>query len=86
MRGWIKVLQSRPVDIGVDGLVVRQVQRPARGCLSYLLASDGHALVVDPAPDAAFYVALAQELGARITDVLDTHLHADHLSGARMLG
>ncbi len=29
--------------------------------------------------------SLAQELGARITDVFDTHLHADHLSGARTL-
>src|SRR5215207_9349517 len=43
------------------------------------------ALVVDPAPDAAHYVALAGELGATITDVVDTHLHADHLSGARTL-
>ena len=48
-------------------------------------AAGGDALVVDPAPDAAFYVALAAELGARIGDVVDTHLHADHLSGARAL-
>ncbi len=85
MRGWILALQARPVDLGIEDLVVRQVQRPGRGCLSYLLAAAGQALVVDPAPDAAFYVALAQELGVRITDIIDTHLHADHLSGARML-
>jgi len=85
MRGWIMVLQSRVVELGVDGLIVRQIQRPGRGCLSYLLAAGGQALVVDPAPDAGFYLHLAQELGSRITDVLDTHLHADHLSGARML-
>lgn len=85
MRGWIAALQARPVDVGAEGLVVTQVQRPGRGCLSYLLAAGGRALVVDPAPDAAFYVALARDLGAQITDVLDTHLHADHLSGARML-
>jgi glyoxylase-like metal-dependent hydrolase (beta-lactamase superfamily II)/rhodanese-related sulfurtransferase len=85
MRGWILALQSRPVDLGIEGLVVRQVQRPGRGCLSYLIAAAGQALVVDPAPDAAFYVALAQGLGVRITEILDTHLHADHLSGARML-
>lgn len=85
MRGWILALQSRAVDLGVEGLVVRQVQRPARGCLSYLLAADGRALVIDPAPDAAFYVLLAEELGVRITDIFDTHLHADHISGARTL-
>ena len=85
MRGWIGALQARPVELGVDGLAVHQVQRPGRGCLSYVIAAGGRALVVDPAPDADFYVALAQDMGARITDVVDTHLHADHLSGAREL-
>ena len=85
IRGWIAALQSRVVDLGVDGLVVRQIQRPGRGCLSYLLAAGGQALVIDPAPDAGFYLSLAQELDSHITDVFDTHIHADHLSGARML-
>lgn len=85
MRGWIAALQAWPVALEIDQLTVHQVQRPGRGCLSYVLASAGRALVVDPAPDAGFYVALAAELGATITDVVDTHLHADHLSGAREL-
>jgi glyoxylase-like metal-dependent hydrolase (beta-lactamase superfamily II) len=85
MRGWIMALQPRAVDLGVEGLEVRQIQRPGRGCLSYLLAAGGRALVVDPAPDAGFYRSLANELEARVSDVLDTHLHADHISGARML-
>lgn len=85
MRGWILALQSRAVELGIEGLSVRQIQRPGRGCLSYLLAAGGSALVVDPAPDPDFYVALAGQLDARITDVFDTHLHADHLSGARAL-
>ncbi|UGS38561.1 MBL fold metallo-hydrolase [Capillimicrobium parvum] len=85
MRGWLHVLRAVPVDLGVEGLQVRQVQRPGRGCLSYVLAAGGEALVVDPAPDAAFYRDVADELGARIVAVFDTHLHADHLSGAREL-
>ena len=85
MRGWIGALQARPVDLEVDGLSVLQIQRPGRGCLSYVIASGGDALVVDPAPDAEFYVALAAGLGVTVTDVVDTHLHADHLSGARAL-
>ena len=85
MRGWIATLAAHVVDLGVAGLEVRQVQRPGRGCLSYVLAAGGHALVVDPAPDADFYIALALELDARIDTVVDTHLHADHLSGARAL-
>jgi glyoxylase-like metal-dependent hydrolase (beta-lactamase superfamily II)/rhodanese-related sulfurtransferase len=85
IRGWLGALQPHPVELGVPGLEVRQIQRPGRGCLSYLLAAEGDALVVDPAPDAQFYVALAAELGARVTAIVDTHLHADHLSGARAL-
>lgn len=85
MRGWIGALQAREVDLGVPGLAVRQVQRPGRGCLSYVLAAGGRALVVDPAMDVDLYVELARELGATVTDVVDTHIHADHLSGARAL-
>lgn len=85
MRGWIGALQARPVELGIDGLDVIQVQRPGRGCLSYLLAAGGEALVVDPAHDPGFYLDLAGRLGARVTTVFDTHVHADHLSGAREL-
>ncbi len=85
MRAWIATLTAHRVAIDVPGLEIVQIRRPARGCLSYLLAVRGVALVVDPAPDTDFYVELAAELGARITDVVDTHLHADHLSGARDL-
>ncbi len=85
MRGWIGTLQARSVDVGLPDVDVLQVQRPGRGCLSYVIAAGGRALVVDPAPDASFYVALAESLGAAVTDVFDTHIHADHLSGARAL-
>lgn len=85
LRGWIGTLREHPVDLGVPGLQVLQIQRPGRGCLSYLVATADRALVVDPAPDAAFYVDLAARIGVRVTDVVDTHLHADHLSGAREL-
>jgi glyoxylase-like metal-dependent hydrolase (beta-lactamase superfamily II) len=85
IRGWLQALQLRHVDLGVPGLEVRQVQRPGRGCLSYVVAAGGEALVVDPAPDAPFYADAAAQLGARITTIVDTHVHADHLSGARAL-
>lgn len=85
MRGWIGALQPRRVAAELDGGELHQVQRPGRGCLSYALIGDGGALVVDPAPDARFYAELAAAAGAPITDIVDTHLHADHLSGARPL-
>jgi len=58
-----------------------QVVRPARGCLSHVLVSDGQAAVFDPARHIEHYHELASEQGAGIELVLDTHLHADHLSG-----
>jgi glyoxylase-like metal-dependent hydrolase (beta-lactamase superfamily II) len=64
---------------------VLQLRREARGCLSYLLASGGHAIVVDPAPDPTPYLSLAASLGVEITQVVETHVHADHVSGARAL-
>jgi glyoxylase-like metal-dependent hydrolase (beta-lactamase superfamily II) len=85
MRGWIMALWPVAVETGIDGLQLLQVQRPGRGCLSYVAAAGGQAIVVDPAPDAGFYLALAEQLGVQITAVVDTHLHADHISGARAL-
>lgn len=84
MIGWSRVLQASEVAVDAPFAVV-QLRREARGCLSYLVISDGEALVVDPAPGIAPYLDEAQARGARITRVFDTHIHADHLSGAREL-
>jgi|SRR5579862_165321 len=54
------------------------------GCLahaSYLLASNGEAIVVDPQRDVALYVKAAEEHGIRIRHIFETHLHADFVSG-----
>ena len=57
------------------------------GCASYLLASrqSGEAAVVDPAITTEQYEGLLAERGFRLTYVIDTHVHADHVSGARLL-
>jgi hydroxyacylglutathione hydrolase len=58
------------------------------GCLahaSYLLASDGEAVVVDPQRDVELYLKAAAERGATIRHIFETHLHADFVSGHREL-
>ena len=58
------------------------------GCLahaSYLLASEGKAVVVDPQRDVEFYLKAAAEQGATIRHIFETHLHADFVSGHREL-
>ncbi|HEX5703473.1 MAG TPA: MBL fold metallo-hydrolase [Pyrinomonadaceae bacterium] len=58
------------------------------GCLahaSYLIGSDGEAAVVDPQRDVEQYVAEAAAQGLKIKYVIETHLHADFVSGHREL-
>jgi glyoxylase-like metal-dependent hydrolase (beta-lactamase superfamily II)/rhodanese-related sulfurtransferase len=64
-------------------LVFRQFVDDDLGCASYLVgdASAGTALVVDPAFAIEQYLEAADELGVRIERVLETHTHADHVSG-----
>ena len=49
---------------------------------SYVLASGGEALVVDPQRDVNRYLDAARSRGAEITTVLETHVHNDYVSGA----
>jgi hydroxyacylglutathione hydrolase len=59
----------------------RQVLHEDLGCASYLVADGGEAAVVDPKWDVEDYLALAGEHGFRVTHILETHNHADHVSG-----
>ncbi len=53
------------------------------GCASYLIGDEqtGEAVVVDPAYAVEQYLETAESKGVRLTRVLETHTHADHLSG-----
>jgi glyoxylase-like metal-dependent hydrolase (beta-lactamase superfamily II)/rhodanese-related sulfurtransferase len=53
------------------------------GCASYLVGceSQGIAAVVDPERDVRRYIEAAQKHGLKITHIIETHLHADHVSG-----
>ncbi len=83
MASWAMVYDS--VTIEQDVVRVVQVRRRGKGCLSYLVGTGDTAFVVDPSVDTEVYRRLADEHGWRIARVFDTHLHADHLSGTRLL-
>jgi glyoxylase-like metal-dependent hydrolase (beta-lactamase superfamily II)/rhodanese-related sulfurtransferase len=58
------------------------------GCLahaSYLLASEGQAMVVDPQRDVEIYLQAAKQHGVSIRHIFETHLHADFVSGHKEL-
>ncbi len=58
------------------------------GCLShasYMLASEGEAIVVDPQRDVEIYLKAADEHSVAIRHIFETHLHADFVSGHKEL-
>jgi glyoxylase-like metal-dependent hydrolase (beta-lactamase superfamily II)/rhodanese-related sulfurtransferase len=69
-------------------MIFQQLVNEDSGCLSYLIGcgAAGQAVVVDPGRDRVpEYLRLARKKGLRITHVVETHTHADHISGNRDL-
>ena len=62
-------------------MLFRQILHEDLGCASYVIADGGEAAVVDPKWQIEDYLELAHEHDVRIRHVLETHNHADHLSG-----
>ncbi len=83
-RAWGDYYTIRPVEES-DVRSILQVARPARGCLGYVVISDGEAVVIDPLRHFDHYVQTCEDKGAEIVAVLDTHGHADHISGGPAL-
>ena len=83
MGSWGTTYDTVTVELG--GAMVTQVRRRGKGCLSYVIAAGGVAAVIDPSVDIDQYVTIAASHGANVTHIFDTHLHADHISGGRLL-
>jgi glyoxylase-like metal-dependent hydrolase (beta-lactamase superfamily II)/rhodanese-related sulfurtransferase len=83
MKAWSVAWNTADVWMEDSSVRVIQVRRTGKGCLSYLVASDGDAALIDPSLPAHVYVELARQRGWAIRSVLETHIHADHLSRAR---
>ncbi|HXL45384.1 MAG TPA: MBL fold metallo-hydrolase, partial [Candidatus Binatia bacterium] len=69
-------------------MIFQQILNEESGCLSYLIGCSeaGRALVVDPGLDRVpEYLRLAAKKGLTISHILETHTHADHISGNRDL-
>ena len=64
-----------------------QITTPGLGCFSYILGcpAAGTAVVVDPKRDVGTYLDISRQHGMAITHIIETHVHADHVSGAHEL-
>lgn len=86
MQAYGDHLEAEPVSFATAArFALWQVQRRGKGCLSYVLEAGDEALVVDPSRHVEWYQAFTAAHGTRIVRVLDTHVHADHVSGGPLL-
>lgn len=83
MAAWGRETSVSPVASGP--VKVWQINRFGKGCLSYVVAAGADAIVVDPHRNLGDYQALLEENRLALRAVFDTHLHADHISGASSL-
>src|SRR6266550_6802546 len=85
MHAWTLAWNTAEVPCPGSTARIVQLRRTGKGCLSYLIGSSGDAAVVDASLEPPIYHRVADEHGWRIRTVLETHVHADHLSRARAL-
>jgi glyoxylase-like metal-dependent hydrolase (beta-lactamase superfamily II) len=85
MKAWSEHLE--PVKVGdlKAGGEIYQFVRIGKGCLSYMIVSNGEAAIIDSTRMTDIYIKFADSISAKITHVFDTHLHADHISGGRTI-
>jgi len=85
LTSWNKIFDIIEIPINNDKLKLVQFRRVSKGCLSYILHDTEEAFVFDPASHLEFYFEYINHNELNIVKVFDTHLHADHVSGAKTL-
>ncbi|WP_158737772.1 MBL fold metallo-hydrolase [Alteribacillus sp. YIM 98480] len=85
MKAWSEHLEPVKISDLSDGGSIYQFVRLGKGCLSYFIESNGEAAVVDANRMIDVYERFAEEKGVKIKYTIDTHLHADHISGGLQL-
>ncbi|HYG39146.1 MAG TPA: MBL fold metallo-hydrolase [Cytophagales bacterium] len=83
MKSWSLAWNTAELNFGE--LTILQIRRTGKGCLSYIIASKGEAIVIDASINAAVYIEIAKKRNWKVKYVVDTHMHADHLSRALVL-
>ena len=71
MKAWSLAWNSAEIRLANIDVEILQVRRTGKGCLSYLIASEGQAAVVDPALSPKVYLKLAKEKGWSISHVFE---------------
>jgi glyoxylase-like metal-dependent hydrolase (beta-lactamase superfamily II)/rhodanese-related sulfurtransferase len=83
MKGWSMAWNL--AETSFRDFSILQIRRTGKGCLSYIVSSNNEAIIIDASLPADMYAALIEEKGLTVKFVLETHIHADHLSRAKAL-
>lgn len=85
MKSWSMYLEPIKVSDLTGGGELYQFVRLGKGCLSYMVLSEGEAALIDAVRFTEVFTKFAEEKNVTIKHVFDTHLHADHISGGRSI-
>ncbi len=85
MRAWSLAWNIAELPPLTGNVTVIQVRRTGKGCLSYMVAAGGEAAVIDASVEPEVYRNIAARRGWRIAALVETHVHADHLSRSRAI-
>lgn len=88
LEGWNTVYDVALVTDRDSPIDIWQIRRISKGCISYLVASshNKNAIVIDATCEVDNAISkIISENSLKLTKVVDTHIHADHLSGSTRL-
>ena len=89
MAGWNKVYDVAEIPVPKEALFrIWQIRRISKGCMGYVISSkeDNAAVVIDPSREIyEAFLKVAKDDELTITKIIDTHQHADHISGVAKL-
>lgn len=87
LKAWNAMYDFVPIEEKHSTLKVYQCKRLGKGCLSYIivLPDNTSAIIIDPTHHADVYLAFLKKNNWNAVAVLDTHIHADHISGGKIL-
>jgi glyoxylase-like metal-dependent hydrolase (beta-lactamase superfamily II)/rhodanese-related sulfurtransferase len=83
MKGWS--LAWNKAVLNFQAYEIIQLRRTGKGCLSYIIASGNEAIIVDASLPVNVYEKLLQENNWQAKVVMETHIHADHLSRSKQV-
>lgn len=83
MKGWSTAWNT--ATLFLDKYEVVQFRRTGKGCLSYMIISENESAIIDASLPTEAYIKVLSERELKLRFVLDTHIHADHLSRSKEL-